>query len=1023
MKALLISLAVVLAVVAGAAVIAANNLAATISYILTRGTGLDVSIEKADMGFRQGQAELYLQGLALRGALSGTVRDCRLVVPVGLPIALQEVLISDFTAVIEEGTGGGSFPSVVPVTLLKAEKGLVTYKGRAYAVTEGMVQNLSSRGEFSFSGQISEETLKTRLAVRGKGSYRKKRIEAEGRYDLEGFALATLAAKYLSGAAIANGSFTYRDERFSAQGPLQVEDFRLTAGFLAAPLSINRLEGTLEVLMEGGRGTVTVSGVSFLETAFTVHNHIEGRRFEGLEILSGFFATGELLRRLRLDGVAKRPETLKGSVTGGEVSIKRLAYAPAKPFVLEMDIRDVAFAYGKSMVEAVGGRLTLHGKNLSVADGKARIGNSSFSGVEGATALGGDKGLSFRARYDVDLRDLPALLSEAPRGDLTFLAGTTQGTLSLRQAPGQEPTLSGTGFLNGADLLFREVRLSASGLYRFAGEAITLDPLTVGRAGSEVIVRGTWSKDAKDLALAGTVDVTDGRWPPLSCMGLKGRAGIDLKLVAVPGKARVTGRLDLTGLGVAVPDMLRKEVGTPAELQVDVTRTPELLVFDRLDCTMPSLDVTAQGSFDGSSIPYLSVTVRSDDLRPPARLFLIDSDVEGRLSADLSARDVRLPLTGLPLLDGSIDVENGFARLPGLKQPLEGIHLSARFDGGNATARLTGLRCGKTVVNAGELSVIDPERPRFGLSLDFESIDAADFKGTGETSFPTIEENSLASRAEGNLSITAKHIHAGPLSAADAVFKGSFRRGTLHVESLKGDVMGGAADIKGFLGFAPPSPSITLAGQISDAKSGNFLQALGTKGEIVAGPTTLTGALSTSGSEPPALVSHLTGNLTLESSAGVVGQWHLLSKLLAVLTLNLEELAPDKWSAKAEGLTFRRIGATFTVSQGVFHTDNFVIDSPSMVITGTGDIDAPRRQIDGTVAVSPLTGIDTTIGRIPLLGELLTGDDKGLFYLTYRIKGPLEDPEITKGIGTGLGSQAVDFLKRLFLAPFQRSSP
>ena len=111
------------------------------------------------------------------------------------------------------------------------------------------------------------------------------------------------------------------------------------------------------------------------------------------------------------------------------------------------------------------------------------------------------------------------------------------------------------------------------------------------------------------------------------------------------------------------------------------------------------------------------------------------------------------------------------------------------------------------------------------------------------------------------------------------------------------------------------------------------------------------------------------------------------------------------------------------MSQGVFHTDNFVIDRPAIVIIGTGDIHAPRRQIDGTVAVSPLTGIDTTIGRIPLLGELLTGDDKGLFYLTYRIKGPLEDPEITKGIGTGLGSQAVDFLKRLFLAPFQRSSP
>jgi hypothetical protein len=1022
-KAFLIVLCVAAALVAAAVTIAANNLAAALSYALTKSTGLSVSVEKAELAFGGGRAVLTAHNISVSGAIEGRAGEGRLTADLGMPLVLREAFLSDFAVTIdrEGGDGEGRPPTfAVPVRLLKAERGRVAYGGRTYIVAEGAVQHLSGHGEFLFSGRIAEEGAQTHLAIEGKGFFRKKQFDVEGRYSLEDFALAALAPKYLAGRARAEGFFSYRNGRFSAEGRLAVHHFEAHAALLSRPVAMRRLEGNLALLLEKGRGVVTVSDVPFLGTVFSVRNRIEAGAFEGLDLTSGFFPTAELLERVKTDKALEGDRTLKDLFAGGEVKIRRLAYGPARPFSLELDVKDVAFADGKWMIEAIEGRLLFHGARLSVADGRARMGNSSFSALQGAMAMEGDKGLTLHGRYAVDLRDLPGLLPNTDMGDLTFLSGTTHGVLNLQEKAGEGISLSGTGSLSDGDLLFQKVRLSARGNYRFMDETLSFDPLTVERAGSQVIVRGTWNRNAADLALAGTLDMTDGEWPHLSFLKMNGRADIDVKLATVPGKARATGRIDLGGLDFEVPGTLRKAAGTPAMLEMAVTRTPGQAVFERLGYSMPSLDVAARGSFDGSSIPDLSLTVKSDDLRPVARLFLFDRDVEGRLSADLSVRDLRFPLTRLPVIDGSMAVENGFARLPGLRQPLEGIHLSARFDAGDATVHVSGLRCGTTEVATADLTVSDPEQPRFDLTLHFENFDGGDFQGTGPFSIPTIHPDSVLARTDGNMTVTARQARTGALTATDVALKGSFRESTLGLSTLSGAVMGGGADLEGHLDFTPPSPVLSVRGTISDASSGTFFRSIGSKTDFVAGPTTLSGFLTTKGRTAGELIGGLDGDVRVESSAGVIEKWSFLSKLFDLMTLNLNELSPGKFTVKAEGLTFYKIGATFLVSRGIFHTDDFVIDSPSMLITGSGDVDIGRRQIDGTLAVSPLTAIDTTIGRIPLLGTILRDEEKGIFYLTYRVKGPLDDPAISRGIATGLGGEAVGFLKRLLLAPFER---
>ena len=55
---------------------------------------------------------------------------------------------------------------------------------------------------------------------------------------------------------------------------------------------------------------------------------------------------------------------------------------------------------------------------------------------------------------------------------------------------------------------------------------------------------------------------------------------------------------------------------------------------------------------------------------------------------------------------------------------------------------------------------------------------------------------------------------------------------------------------------------------------------------------------------------------------------------------------------------------------------------------------------------------DYAIGRIPVIGDLLVGEEgSGIFAATYRLKGPLDDPDVSVN---PLAALAPGFLRNLF---------
>jgi hypothetical protein len=129
-------------------------------------------------------------------------------------------------------------------------------------------------------------------------------------------------------------------------------------------------------------------------------------------------------------------------------------------------------------------------------------------------------------------------------------------------------------------------------------------------------------------------------------------------------------------------------------------------------------------------------------------------------------------------------------------------------------------------------------------------------------------------------------------------------------------------------------------------------------------------------------------------------------------------------------MPFDKMGATFSVRDGVLFSENMVMDSPVIKITGAGKYDLTTDQVDAIMAASPLGAYSQFLKSIPLFGKLFAGERKGIDTALFEVKGSLQGPKVTylpmKSFATGLtglAQLAVDVLKNTILLPKELISP
>jgi uncharacterized protein YhdP len=162
----------------------------------------------------------------------------------------------------------------------------------------------------------------------------------------------------------------------------------------------------------------------------------------------------------------------------------------------------------------------------------------------------------------------------------------------------------------------------------------------------------------------------------------------------------------------------------------------------------------------------------------------------------------------------------------------------------------------------------------------------------------------------------------------------------------------------------------------------------------MSGRVNLAGKLETAGRNDVDRRRNLNGAFNLKIEDGTIHRMRILVQILNLLdlsrwfTFQFPDLAKD-------GIRFRAITGDFKVVKGVYSTENLVVDSTDLRMTGAGKIDVPKDELDFVVAVRPFAGIDTALNYIPLIGRGVAAIKNSFLVASFNIQGPIDNPTIT----------------------------
>lgn len=241
---------------------------------------------------------------------------------------------------------------------------------------------------------------------------------------------------------------------------------------------------------------------------------------------------------------------------------------------------------------------------------------------------------------------------------------------------------------------------------------------------------------------------------------------------------------------------------------------------------------------------------------------------------------------------------------------------------------------------------------------------------------------------------------------------------SLLIEQLESDFGGGKLTANGKIDFKSALPHYQTEFRLAKAsadKISKLISSESAKKEIT-GTMTVTGNMSATGSSGDALKKSASGKITIHSEKGMMRQFSWLSKVFSIL--NVSQLfkfkLPDMVS---DGMPYTRIDGNLAIKDGIVSTEDFFVASNAMNISIVGKNDFINDKLDLTLGIQPLQTVDKVVSHIPIVGWLLTGENKAMFSTYFEIKGKSADPNVSAIPITSLGKGVLGIFKRVFQLP------
>lgn len=495
----------------------------------------------------------------------------------------------------------------------------------------------------------------------------------------------------------------------------------------------------------------------------------------------------------------------------------------------------------------------------------------------------------------------------------------------------------------------------------------------------------------------------------------------------------VRGTVVLDESKAAWPGLVEKPVGAPATVEFEgELAKADTFTINRIELILPSMRIPVKGTVQLGERFSIDAAVATGNVSLSslpewiskggfeAGNLEVSLDVKGK-DTDWKAWRITgwLALTNGLMLAKGVDghIQDLYARVKLVRNGAEVKRLSFRLQDSDVAveAAIRNLATKPVIIGKIESNQLD-------LDLLIPKGERSPMREFLETLAATSQVTMSASVTRGHY----KHMKFGGLSA-----RLNIQDGVLDVDRIAGNSTHGQLAGRIVVQLPRKAPAdIEFSVRATGLQVQDLLKLTNTTIQGVSGQMRVSGSMRAHGRNPHGVYPTLNGKaeVLLENGRILKAKERAVWKIISLL--NLPAVLQGKVDLEKEGLPYNKIVGTVTVQNGLFQTENLIIDSPILKITAAGNYDLPTDQLDMVVAVSPFGSYSQFLKTIPLFGRIFAGDRKGLATAMFSIKGAVEDPEVTylpmKSFATGLSGLAqlaVDVLKNTLTLPFDLMTP
>lgn len=517
--------------------------------------------------------------------------------------------------------------------------------------------------------------------------------------------------------------------------------------------------------------------------------------------------------------------------------------------------------------------------------------------------------------------------------------------------------------------------------------------------------------------------------PPGTFEGILGAA---VALTGSTATPRLRGSVVLDESKVALGEFGEKPVGAPVTVEFDGELAEDGTArVNRVELILPSARIPVKGamrlggrfSIDASvSTGTLSLSSLPEWISKggfEAGNLEVSLDVKGR---DPDWKTWRMTgwvalTNGLMLAKGVGHLQDLYARVKLGRNGAEVKRLSFRVQDSDVSLEAAIKNWSTKPVVTGKI-----ESNQMDLDLLIPKGERSPIREFLETLAATSQTTMTAAIARGHY----KHLKFGSLSA-----RLNIQDGVLDVDRIAGQSTNGQLAGRAVVHLPRKAPAeFEVSLRATGLPVEDLIKLTNTQIHGISGQMRLSGSLRGHGRNPHGVYPTLNGkaDVLLENGRILKSKERAVWKIISLL--NLPAVLQGKVDLEKEGLPYNKISGSVTVQDGLFQTEDTIIDSPILKITAAGNYDLPTDQLDMVVAVSPFGSYSQFLKTIPLFGRIFAGDRKGLATAIFSVKGSVEDPEVTylpmKSFATGLtglAQLAVDVLKNTLTLPIDLITP